>query len=424
MNKAALIVIILSLYFSSSDAQEIRKIQKTFLETEYFFLHEDYQDALPFYLQLYKKFLDNANLAYRIGTCYLNIPDKKSLAIDYLEAASAKISSKHREGSIKETNAPVETLYYLGKAYLVNYKFEKAKEVFLRYSAMLDPDDSENREFITHEIEACNTAGGLISHPISYMKENLGKNFNDENSNYNPVISADGKSFAYMVSLKFYDAIMFSRMIDGKWTEPVNITPDLQLDGKIFLSCLSSDGKTLFLSMNDDDNSDIYISTFDGKNWSKATGAGKNINTAFWESHAFISEDGDKIIFSSDRPGGYGGLDLYLTRKVNGEWQPAVNLGPVVNDRFNEDRAFLINNGKTLFFSSQSHETIGGYDIFRSDLQADDSWSIPKNLGYPLNTPDDNMFFMPLEKGNAGYYPIYGEKDGMGKEDIYRIILN
>lgn len=424
MNKGSLILIIISLYFSSSDAQEIRKLQKTFLETEYFFLKEDYTDALPFYLQLYKKLPDNANLAFRIGTCYLNMPGKKDLAIEYLEAASSRISEKHKEGSIKEKNAPIESLYHLGKAYLINYKFDKAKESFLRYSGMLGTNDTENREFINHEIETCNAAGGMISRPVSYMKENLGKVFNDENSNYNPVLSADGKSFAYMVSLKFYDAIMFSRLVEGKWTEPVNITPDLQLDGKIFLSCLASDGKTIFLSMNDDENSDIYISTFDGSNWSKAVDAGKNINTSYWESHAFVSEGGDEIIFSSDRPGGHGGLDLYLSKKINGKWGPAINLGAVVNDRFNEDRAFLINNGKTLFFSSQSHGTIGGYDIFRSDLQADGSWSIPKNLGYPLNTPDDNMFFMPLEKGNSGYYPLYGESDGMGKEDIYRIILN
>ena len=424
MNKGSLILIILLFLWSSTGAQGIRNLQKTFLETEYFFFNEDYQDALPFYLQLYKKMPDNANLAYRIGTCYLNIPGKKDQAIEYLETASKNIAFRHREGTLKEKAAPYDAMYILGKAYLVNYQFDKARDAFKKYSELLSPYDRENLEFLNHEIESCDKASEIIAHPVSYEKENIGKLFNDENSNYNPVISADGRSFAYMVSLKFYDAIMFSRLVDGKWTAPVNITPDLQLDGKIYLSCLSSDGKVLFLSRNDDKNSDIFTSTFDGNSWSKAIDAGKHINTSYWESHAFISEDGNQIIFSSDRPGGMGGLDLYISQKVNGQWSPAKNIGVEINNRLNEDRAFLINNGKTLFFSSQSHHTIGGYDIFKSELQSDGSWSSPRNLGYPLNTPDDNMFFMPQGDGRTGFYPIYEESDGLGKEDIYRITLN
>lgn len=424
MNKGSLFLIIFSFFCSSSDAQGIRNLQKTFLETEYFFLNEDYQDALPFYLQLYKKMPDNANLAYRIGTCYINIPGKKDQAIEYLETASKNMSARHREGTLKEKTAPYDAMYILGKAFLVNYQFEKARDAFKKYSELLSPDDRENLDFLKHEIESCDKAGEIIANPVSFSKENAGRLFNDANSNYNPVISADGKSFAYMVSLKFYDAIMFSRLVDGKWTAPVNITPDLQLDGKIYLSCLSADGNAMFISKNNETNSDILISNFDGHSWSKAADAGKHINTPYWESHAFISEDGNQIIFSSDRPGGHGGLDLYISKKVNGQWGPAKNLGSDINDFLNEDRAFLINNGKTLFFSSQSHQTLGGYDIFRSELQADGSWSSPGNLGYPLNTPDDNMFFMPVGDGRTGYYPIYEESDGLGKEDIYRITLN
>ena len=125
----------------------------------------------------------------------------------------------------------------------------------------------------------------------------------------------------------------------------------------------------LFLSRDDNYNSDIYSSSFNGDTWSKTVKLNKNINTKYWESHGFISEDGKQLIFASDRPGGFGGLDLYISRKVNGDWGPAVNLGPEINTPFNEDRPFLINNGKNTFFSSQGHENIGGYDIFRSDVQ-------------------------------------------------------
>jgi len=412
----------ISLFFCISIyAQDTKVLQETFLEAEYFLMSEDYSDALAFYLQLYEKLPENSNLAYRIGVCYLNIPGKKNLSVDYLETAVKNMSAKHKEGSISQIAAPYDALYNLGKAYRINFMFDKAKDAFVRYSGTLLPDDQQNLDFINHEIKVCDTAKDLISKPVAFTEENIGILFNDEKPNFSPLISADGKSFVYMVSLKFYNAIMFSRLVEGKWTAPINISPDIQSDGEVFISCLSADGKLLFLSKNDNYNSDIYSSSFDGNNWSKAIKLNKNINTKYWESHGFISEKGDQFVFASDRPGGYGGLDLYVSNKVNGDWGPAVNLGPVINTQFNEDRPFLINNGKTVFFSSQGHTNMGGYDIFRSDLQSGGVWTEPKNLGYPFNTPDDDFFFMPVGDGKSGYYSIYKPSGGFGKEDIYKI---
>ncbi len=422
-NKIKTLFIIISAFTISAKAQDLNKLQETFLEAEYFFLNEDYSDAVTYYLPLYEKMPDNANIAYRIGASYLNIPGKKNFSISYLETASKNISPKHKEGTITQTTAPYDALFMLGKAYLVNYKFDKAKETYIKYSKMLSPEEIENLDFVKHEIQICENAKELIANPVSYTEENLGELFNDEKPNFNPVISADGKSFAYMVSLKFYDAIMFSNNLNGKWTPPVNITPELQADGDIYLSSLSSDGKILIFSKDDNVNSDLYSSLFDGKKWTPAVKIGKNINTKYWESHGSISEDGNQIIFSSDRPGGFGGLDLYVSRRVKGGWSPAVNLGADINTQFNEDRAFLINNGKTLIFSSQGHKNIGGYDIFRSDIQPNNKWGNPENIGYPINSPDDNLFFMPADKGRSGYYSLFKESGGSGKEDIYKVTL-
>jgi tetratricopeptide (TPR) repeat protein len=423
MSKIAVCLVVTTVFSLSVFAQDNKGLQDSFLEAEYFLMNGDYSDALTYYLPLYEKFPDNANLAYCIGVCYLNIPGKKNLSIDYLESATKNMSAKHKEGSIKQTSAPYDALYNLGKAYRINYMFDKAKETYQKYLGTLLPDDHENQDFVKHEIEVCDMAKELIAKPVQYTEENIGELFNDEKANFNPLISADGKSFAYMVSLKFYDAVMFSRLIDGKWTAPINITPDLQTDGDIYISCLSADGKLLFLSKSENDNSDIYMSTFNGTKWSKIVKLNKNINTKYWESHGFISDSGDQLIFASDRPGGFGGLDLYISKKVDGDWGPPINIGPEINTQFNEDRPFFINNGKTLFFSSQGHENMGGYDIFRSDLQSNGLWSVPANLGYPLNTPDDNFFFMPIGNGHSGYYAIYKNLGGFGKEDIYKITL-
>lgn len=415
--------IILLLFFLSFSvhAQEMKSLQDIFIEAEYFFVNEDYTDALPYYLQLLEEVPGNANISYRTGICYLNINGKKNLSVDYLEAASKNISAKHREGTINQVTAPYETLFNLGCAYMVNYQFDNAKDAFTRYSGTLLPDDQENLDFIRQMIRSCDTAKELIAAPVSFTEENMGAVFNDERSNFNPVISADGKSFAFMASMKFYDAIMFTKQVNSKWSTPVNITPELMTDGDMFISSLSADGRILFLSKDDNYNSDIYTSTFNGITWSKTLRLNKHINTRYWESHGNLSTDGSLLVFASDRPGGFGGLDLYISRKVNGDWGPAVNLGPQINTPFNEDRPFLINNGKKLFFSSQGHRNMGGYDLFSSDLQQNDLWSEPGNLGYPLNTPDDNIFFMPTENGKSGYISRYKESDGFGMEDIYRI---
>ena len=258
----ALIIII------SSYGQENRNLQESFLEAEYFLMNEDYSDALNYYLPLYEKLPDNANLAYSIGLCYLNIPGKKNLSVDYLETASKNVSARHKEGTINQVSAPYYALYALGKSYRINFMFDKAKEAFTKYAGTLLPDDRENQDFIKHEISVCDIAKEFMAKPVAFTSQNLGDLFNDEKSNFNPVISADGKSFAFMVSLKFYDAIMFTRLVDGKWPAPVNITPELQADGDIYISCLSSDGKTILLSKDDNYNSDIFISTNNGIVWS------------------------------------------------------------------------------------------------------------------------------------------------------------
>lgn len=424
MSKKSAFLIVAAIFALSLQAQENKQLQNTFLEAEYFFMNEDYSDAINYYLQIYTELPDNANIAFCIGVCYLNMPGKKDISVKYLEAAVKNMSAKHKEGTINQVSAPYDALYELAKAYRINYNFDKAKETYLRYKETLLPDDRENIEFIDHEIKVCDIAKTLINKPITYTLENMGELFNDDKPNFNPVISADGKSFAYMSSLKFYDAIMYTNMLNGKWVGPVNIFPELMIDGDINISCLSKNGRLLFLSKDDNYNSDIYSAAFNGTIWSPAVKLNKNINTKYWESHAFISEDGNQLVFASDRPGGFGGLDLYISRKINGDWGPAINIGPEINTQFNEDRPFLTNSGKNLVFSSQGHENMGGYDLFISELQTNGTWKNPVNMGYPLNTPDDNNYFMPSGDGKSGYLFIDKETEGFGKEDIYRIILD
>ncbi len=402
-------------------AQDNLRMQEAFYDAEYFLMRGNYADALPYYEGLYAALPDNAGLAYRIGLCYLNMEGSKHLAIEYLERAVQDLTGKYREGSLRETKAPYEALFYLGDAYRINYMFERAREAYTQYRQTLLPGDVRNIMFVDQQIAVCNNAPALMATPVKFTIDKTDPVINDANDNFFPVVSADGRAIAYMTSMKFYNAIMFSRLQKNEWTPPVNITQQLQSDGDHYISCVTNNNNTILLSKHDNLNSDIWMSNFDGTSWEPARKLKKGINTRYWESHGFITEDGKTLIFSSDRPGGFGGLDLYMSAMGDdGEWGTPVNLGPEINTPFNEDRAFLINGGKTLFFASQGHNNMGGYDIFRSDLQENGLWSTPRNIGYPLNTPDDNIFFCPADNGKAGYISLT-RQGGAGGADIYRI---
>lgn len=422
MNRVLIGFLVLFLVNLNLSSQNFKKDQETFLEAEYFLMFEDYLDALPYYLSLYRTYPENYNIAYRIGLCYLGIAGQKHLAIEYLEKAALNSEASYQEGSLRQEKAPYTAWYFLGNAYRINYQFQKAKEAYKNYLETLMEDDTDNILFIQHQIKVCDNAGELMDDPVDFEEINAGDNFNDANSNFNPVVSSDGSSFAFMSSLKFYDAVFISRREKNRWSSPVNITPELKSDGDLYISCLADRGSTLYLSRDDDFDSDIYISTFDGITWSPAEALPAPINTENWESHAFVTGDGSMMIFSSDRPGGMGGLDLYISYKdAGGQWGQPVNLGPEINTPFNEDRAFLVNDGRRLFFSSQGHFNMGGFDLFRADKMENDKWSKPENLGYPLNTSDDDIFFMPLDEGQTGYISVFREGKGYGKEDIYLI---
>lgn len=422
--KVAVLVTLIFLTGLKIKAQEIQTIEDAFFEAEYFMFNNEYADALPYYLDIISAMPDNANIEYRIGLCYLNIDGKKNLAIDYLERAVLNLTAKYRSGSLKQTAAPYEALYYLGDAYRINYMFDKAKAAYQRYRETLLADDAENIAFTEQQIACCTNAPKLMEFPVQFTLEPLGNMINDSKDNYSPVVSADGRSIVYMTALKFYNAIMLAKMVKGAWAPPINITPELQLgEGKLSISCLSSTSGLLLLTIDDGLNSEIWISKFDGVRWSPVSKLKKGINTKYKESHGYVTDDGKKLVFASDRPGGFGGMDLYMSElDATGEWGTPVNMGPEINTPFNEDNPFLLENGKILFFSSQGHFNMGGYDFFHSEIRSNGLWSKPVNIGYPLNTPDDDAFFCPSGDGKSGYISLVRE-GGAGKNDIYKIIF-
>ena len=418
--------IFLSLSFSflitlfSAFGQKKSELKALFIEAESYFLFEEYNEALPLYLKLIKTNPDNANLKYRTGRCYLNLPGEKDKSLNYLKDAIKNVTPKYKEGSYREKEAPIDANYYLGDAYRINNMLEKAISTYQYFKENSNEKDYDF-EVIDYQIQTCHNAIKLQKSPLFIKYTNLGEFINSRFSDYNPIVSGDEQTLIFTRKLQFYDAIFYSVKNGDKWSAPINLTPELSVDQDFYSSSISFDGKRLYLYKSDEYDGNIYESTLIEGKWSPVVKLNENINTKYWESHASETKDGKTLYFTSNRKDGLGGLDIYKSEKdESGNWGSAVNLGPNINTDFNEDTPFITPDGGALYFSSYGHFSMGGYDIFYSSLFDNGEWSTPLNMGYPVNTTDDDLFYMPIKDGNFAYRSLFSES-GYGRRDIFKL---
>ena len=415
--------VLLALYsglplFSQEDEA---KLKEAFLEAESYFLFEEYKDALPLYQRILNADPENYSIQYKVGVCYLNDVYQKHKSIQYLEKAVKGTSPDYKQNNFKERMAPLEAFYYLGNAYRVNNRLNEAIEAYNQFKQVLDPVVYDV-ELVDEQIKACKVAADLQSRPTYYISVNIGEPVNSRFEDVNPVISGDETAMAFTRKLQFYDAVFFTEKKNGKWTEPVNLTPFFVVDGNTYCTGLSYDGKEMFVYRLDGFDGNLYVSKREGNDWSKLVKLNDNINTKYWESHASPSKDGKTLYFTSNRKEGYGGLDIYKSERKRGdEWGPAINLGPVINSKYNEETPFISEDGKTMFFSSLGHYNMGDYDVFYSSRLENGQWAKPVNLGYPLNTTGDDLFFTPVKNGEYAYYSMYDAAEGQGLCDVYKV---
>ena len=421
VKKVILIGSFLILVISTGMYSQSRTENKmNFHDAESWILFEDYREALPLYQELLRIYPENSNFKYRIGQCFLNLPGEKEKAIAFLEDAVKNINPEYREGNFRETRAPYDALYYLANAYRIDNRLDKAVSTYKLFREKLDPEVYDTT-VVAFQIQSCLNAKVLMASPIYIREDNLGNNVNGSSSEYNPVVSDDETMLVYSKSLPFYDAILYSTRVNNVWTEPRNMNEILKIDRNIYPASLSADGKVLYLYNSENYDGNIFTTTFSNGTWSPVTRLNDNINTKYWESHAVVSHDNKKLYFTSNRKGTLGGLDIYVSRRDStGDWGTAVNLGPVINTVYNEETPFLSRDDRTIFFSSRGHLNMGGHDIFYSTVLNNGEWSVPLNAGYPLNSTDDDIFFMPLNQGYEGYFSKFNP-DGFGRQDIYRL---
>lgn len=420
MKKILIVSIFISFLLGNIYAQNKKDLKRAYINGEFSLIYEEYREALPYFLELYDAGRRDANIKHRIGLCYLNIPNQKDNAIKFLEEAVENISTNYSVGNYNEREAPKETYLYLGRAYRVNNRLNDAIDAFKKYKELLDAKDVEQIRIVDAEITACQNALELSKIPTSIIEKNLGKNINSAFNNINPLVSEDEETIVFVSQLRFYDGIFASKKRDGFWLPARNISLDFNSDNPLKPVYLTKDGNTLYLVRNDNDDFNLYLSRFNDGIWGLPEKLNSNINTTAAETHACISDDGLTLYFTSNRQGGFGGFDIYRSKVDNeGNWGPPENLGATINTAFDEATPFITQDGESLYFSSQGHFNIGGFDIFIARKQGSE-WGNPENIGLPFNTTDDDIFFFPLKNGEIAYYSKFKET-GYGDNDIYRI---
>jgi len=395
-------------------------VRNAYLDAESWFLFEEYGEALLLYESLLKSDPGNDKLKYKIGICLLNDPYQKDKAIQYLLQASHNINPAFKENSIKERTAPPDVLYYLGNAYLINELLERAIESYEEFLELMD-HDVYDEELVLAQIRSCRNAQRLKTMPIDFDLTLIDSLINTRYADIRPVVSGDGTKMAFVTKLPFFDGAFYTEKREDGWSYPQIITQSMGFDKNVYPVALSYDGTEMILYYDDDYIGNLYYSRMEDGLWSPAVKMGENVSTKYWESHACFSKDGQTLYFTSNRKGSHGGLDIYLSEKqASGKWGPPENLGSTINSRYNEECPYISEDGQILYFSSYGHYNMGGYDIFYSRKNADGTWAEPVNIGYPINTTDDDLYFQPFNNGNTAYYSVYSPR-GIGRHDIYYI---
>ncbi|HEY4800404.1 MAG TPA: OmpA family protein [Bacteroidia bacterium] len=403
-----------------------------------------YARALEYYLKANSFNAENAELNYKIGVCYLYSSFKQN-ALAYLEKA------------MKLNPAVNDKLYYyLGQSYHLGMEWEKAIQFFEDYKKRIQGSEEARTSDVDKKIMECKYGIELMKDTLRMNKlpdslryhiENLGEAINSKYPDYAPVISADESILLFTSKRdntsgggidpyngKYYEDIYISNFENGKWTEAKNAGDELNRWNANDATCgLSVDGQKLFVYIDEPTNGsgNIFESTLNGHEWMAPKRLPSTINSRYHESSASLSPDGKTLYFCRENPDrgkkdnfGFWTRDIYKsTKNEKGEWGEAENLGNVINTDYDERTVFIHPDGKTLYFSSEGHNSMGGLDLFKSVYNdSTKKWSEPKNLGYPVNSPDNDVFFVVSASGKHAYYSTV-RPDGFGEQDIYRITL-
>jgi tetratricopeptide (TPR) repeat protein len=388
-----------------------------------------YPNALEFFMKAQAFNPNNAKLNFKIGVCYLNSSDKPK-SLPFFQKAfelDPKVDPKIN--------------YALAQAYHFSFDWDNAirqYNIYLLELSKLEEGKMKINPYVTltnKKIEECQTGKLLVSSPVDVEITNLGSTINSLFNDYAPLLSPDENQLTFTSrragstggeidqnQQEYYEDIYSSKKTGDTWSEPVKLGEIINTPSHEATCGISTDGKTMFIYKGLSNNGDIFISTLENDQWTAPKSLPPVINTQYRETSASLTADGKTLYFISSRPDkSYGERDIFIsTLDQNNNWTEPINAGNAVNTEWDEEGVYIQPDGKTLYFSSQGHNSMGGFDLFRSVKQEDGTWSKPENLGYPINTPDDDLYAMVFGTPPYvhGYYSTI-KQNGFGEKDIY-----
>jgi hypothetical protein len=431
MKKITLLLIILFTVNAvfPQGAMKTRKWRKTEIDSlnkaQVMFEDGNFVMALPLYEKMLQNHPKEMYLKYVVGICGLHRSDMHEKALELL----LQVYEKNKKAADIELD--------IARAYHYNYKFEEAIAMLEKYQKKKSTTEDKKKQ-AQQLTDYCINAKALVAAPVDAEIENIGEIMNTVNSEYVPVISSDeqvmiftyrgdestgGKQDAFNQPDElgvYYEDVFITHKEGDNWVSAGSIGTDINTNVHDAAIAISNDGQKLFIFRdNGFDGGDIYLSVLKGESWSVPEKLKGDVNTSAWEGSASLSADEKTLYFSSETPGGYGGKDLYrASLMADGFWGNIKNLGQTINTAYDDDAPFIHPDGITLLYSSKGQNSMGGYDIFKTELKQDSSWSTPVNMGYPINTPDEDIYFVLAANGTRGYYAS-GKSGGFGLQDIY-----
>lgn len=397
---------------------------------------EKYVQALELYKKLDSLCPNIPDYIYQLGVCYINL-DYNWKALPYLEQCN-KRSSVY----------PIALSYYLARSYHLSHRFQDAIKYYEKYRNQVKRINSKTTRHIlsnlSRQIQMCRNGIALMQHRNPIEVFSMSAAVNSPYPEYGPVISPDEKQIIFTSNRPnttggqrdeatgyYYEDIYVSYKSDTGWSVPAKMEGSISTAGHDASISLSPSGNKLIIyrygkeKVMSKASGDLYICEWDGTSWQQAIPLPSGINTKGWEPSASMTEDENIFYFTSNRSGGHGGTDIYRMKKLpNGEWALPYNLGKTINTPYDEDSPYISPDGNTLYFSSNGHNSMGGYDIFVSRYNKEkNEWSKPENAGYPISTAHEDLYFSWSRDGRRVYFSSI-RPEGAGDKDLYYAILH
>jgi tetratricopeptide (TPR) repeat protein len=396
-----------------------RKERVAYQDADFAFDQGDYAYALILFEQLYEIDSEFQPLNYKLGACLIEESKDLDRALRLIREA---IESGENEA-----------LLFYAKALHNQEQFDESIK-YLRDYKRLESKNRPERE-VDLLIDQAIRAKRMMANPVDVEIKNLGGDINTAFHEYVPVVTPDNNQL-YFTSRRpgttggeqdpngeFFEDIYQSKYIDGQWAKAENTGKTVNSELNDATVALSADGTEMIIFRTNKNltGGDLYITKLKEGAWTEPEKLNSKINSIYQETSACFSPDKKTLYFSSNRPGGYGGKDLYRVKVLpNGEWSLPKNLGPTINTEASEDAPFMDIDGRTLYFSSDGHTSMGGFDMFKSHVSENEVWDTPENLGFPINTVNDDIFLTVDAGGRKGYYSS-DKSGGFGRQDLYEL---